>query len=64
MRVIPGVLLCLVGALWVGQGTDAVHGSFMSGRAQWAVIGGVLIVLGAALLVWAWLGRARAGRGS
>jgi len=31
----------------------------MSGRSQWAVIGGVVIVLGVALLVWAWLARTR-----
>jgi hypothetical protein len=58
-RVVFGIVLCLVGALWVGQGTNAVHGSFMSGRSQWAVIGGVVIVLGVALLVWAWLARTR-----
>ena len=59
MQVILGVVLCLVGALWVGQGTNVVHGSFMSGRALWAVIGAVLIVLGVAILVRAWLARTR-----
>lgn len=61
-RGIPGVGLCLVGALFIGQGTDAIHGSTMSGQAQWAVVGGVLVVLGLALLTWAW--RIRGGRTS
>jgi len=56
-RWILGIALCLVGALWVGQGTNRIHGSTMSGHAQWAVIGGVMIGLGVALLVWAWSAR-------
>jgi hypothetical protein len=53
-RIVVGVLLCVVGAVWLGQGLGAIHGSFMTGETQWAVIGSVLIVLGAGLLVWAW----------
>ena len=53
-RGLLGVVLCLVGAVWIGQGTNALPGSGMSGHGQWAVIGGVVIVLGAALLAWAW----------
>jgi aryl-alcohol dehydrogenase-like predicted oxidoreductase len=53
-RIVVGVLLCLVGGVWLGQGLGLIHGSFMTGEAQWAVIGGVLIALGAGLLVWAW----------
>lgn len=59
-RAILGVVLCLVGALFIGQGTDAIHGSTMSGHAQWAVVGAVLIVLGTTLLLWAW--RIHSGR--
>ena len=54
IRGVAGVVLCLVGAVWIGQGTNAIHGSSMSGRGQYAVLGGVLIVVGLALLVWAW----------
>jgi hypothetical protein len=59
-RAIVGVVLCLVGAVWIGQGTNVLHGSGMSGEGQWTVIGAVLVAIGAALLTRAW--RAREGR--
>jgi hypothetical protein len=62
IRGVLGVLLCLVGAVWVGQGTNVIHGSSMSGRGQYTVLGVVLIVGGLALLVSAW--RARGDRAS
>ena len=46
MRFVIGVALCLVGAVWVGQGVGWIGGSFMSGEAAWAVIGAVAIVIG------------------
>ncbi len=49
-RLVIGVVLCLVGALWVGQGIGWVQGSFMSDQAVWAVIGAVAILFGVALL--------------
>ena len=52
MRVLfalGGVLLA-VGVIWLGQGVGLIGGSFMSGEAVWAVIGGVCIVLGASLV--------------
>lgn len=58
-RGIGGVVLLLLGALWIGQGTNAIHGSGMSGHGQWAVIGGVVIAIGLTLLVWAWRIRKR-----
>ena len=54
IRGIAGVLLCLIGATWIGQGTDAIHGSSMSGHGQYTVLGIVCFALGAVLLVWAW----------
>ncbi len=54
-RGIAGVVLSLVGAVWIGQGTNALHGSGMSGHQQWTVTGAVLLVIGLALLAWAWL---------
>jgi hypothetical protein len=52
MRValVVGVLLCLVGAVWIGQGVGTIHGSFMTGHGIWAVIGAVVFVIGLALL--------------
>ena len=58
-RVVLGVVLCLVGAVWVGQGVGAVHGSFMTGHAVWAVIGGVVVLFGLALLAGARRARRR-----
>jgi hypothetical protein len=49
-RSVIGVALCLVGALWFGQGVGWVGGSFMTGEAVWAVIGATAIVFGVILL--------------
>jgi uncharacterized membrane protein HdeD (DUF308 family) len=59
IRGIVGVVLCLAGAVWIAQGTNALHGSGMSGHGVWAVVGSFLIVIGIALLVWAWRIRGR-----
>ena len=59
-RGIAGVVLCFIGAVWIAQGTDVVHGSGMSGHGQWAVIGGVVALIGLVLLAWAC--RIRSGR--
>jgi hypothetical protein len=59
IRGIPGVLLCIVGAVWIAQGTGALHGSMMTGQARYAVLGAVVALIGMALLASAW----RGGRG-
>lgn len=46
-----GVVLCAVGAVWIGQGTNHIKGSFMTGHKSYAALGGILVVIGAALLV-------------
>ena len=56
-----GVLVFLVGVLFVGQGTNVIHGSSMSGHGAYAVLGGVLVVIGLALVTWAWRLRSRRG---
>jgi protein-S-isoprenylcysteine O-methyltransferase Ste14 len=53
-RGIIGVVLCLVGIVWIGQGANLIGGSFMSGQELWLGIGCVCLVLGLALLAWAW----------
>jgi drug/metabolite transporter (DMT)-like permease len=52
-RGIAGVVLCLVGAVWILQGTGAMQGSGMSGHGQFTILGVVLAVVGLALLAWA-----------
>jgi protein-S-isoprenylcysteine O-methyltransferase Ste14 len=54
-----GVLLCLVGAVFVGQGTNVIHGSSMSGHGGYAGLGAVLLVIGLGLLIVAWRTRRR-----
>jgi hypothetical protein len=49
---ILGVLLVLVGALFIGQGTNVIHGSSMSGHGGYAGLGAVLLVIGLGLLIW------------
>ena len=54
MRVIASVLwtlLLLSGLTFLGQGVGLIPGSFMTGRVEWAVIGGVLAGT-AVLLLW------------
>lgn len=51
VKLIAGVLIGLLGLVWVGQGLNLIKGSFMTGQGQWAVIGVVLILV-AAWLVW------------
>ncbi len=59
-RGIGGVVLLLVGIVWVGQGLNLIGGSFMSGQVVWLGIGCLCLLAGLALLVWAWrIGRAR-----
>jgi hypothetical protein len=50
---ILGVLLVLAGLVWFFQGINILLGSFMSGQPRWAVIGAVLVGIGALLLYFA-----------
>ena len=49
-RLIIGIILVVVGIVWVGQGVGLIGGSFMTGEAIWAVIGAVAILFGGALI--------------
>ena len=44
-----GVLLLLIGAVWIGQGLGYIPGSFMTGDIHWFWIGGAMVVAGLAL---------------
>lgn len=50
---IIAVLIILVGAVWILQGINVIPGSFMTGQSQWAVYGGIALVVGLGLLVLA-----------
>ncbi|MCU1344876.1 MAG: formate dehydrogenase [Acidimicrobiia bacterium] len=49
-RLVGGVLLLVVGVVWILQGLDIASGSGMSGHAIWAVFGVILVGLGVLLL--------------
>ena len=36
----------VIGVIWLGQGVGLIGGSFMTGQAIWAVIGGGCILVG------------------
>jgi hypothetical protein len=48
---ILGVVLVLLGGVWLFQGVGVIGGSFMTGEPLWVVIGGVVALGGAWLLV-------------
>ena len=48
---ILGVLLILIGIVWILQGINVLPGSFMTGQMQWAVYGAIAVVIGVALFI-------------
>jgi hypothetical protein len=61
LRVL-GVLVILGGGVWVLQGINVLPGSFMTGQIQWAINGGIAILIGIGILLLAGrVGRPRAG---
>ncbi len=48
-----GVLLLLVGTVWVLQGLNILNQGFMAGHSQYAILGAIVDVIGIALLVFA-----------
>jgi hypothetical protein len=48
--MIVGVVLILVGLVWIGQGVGLIGGSFMTGEAIWAFIGAGCAVFGFVLI--------------
>ncbi|WP_329136688.1 hypothetical protein OG552_25420 [Streptomyces sp. NBC_01476] len=59
IRAIGGVVLVVLGAVWIAQGSGAMGGSSMSGHGQYAVLGAVVALVGLWLLVLAWRVRNR-----
>ena len=50
---IVAVLIILPGIVFFLQGINILPGSFMTGQAQWAIIGGVMVIVGVGLLAFA-----------
>lgn len=49
---IVGIILILVGGLWILQGSNVIGGSVMSGQSQWLYVGIVLLIVGVVALWW------------
>ena len=43
----------MIGGVWFLQGINVLPGSFMSGQTKWAVYGGLSMVLGIGLIMYA-----------
>ena len=50
MRIVVGVVACLVGVVWILQGLNIRKGDGMSGHGEWVVLGGILVLFGVALI--------------
>lgn len=48
---VVAVLLILGGGVWFLQGINVLPGSFMTGQVEWAIYGGLAILVGVGLLV-------------
>jgi hypothetical protein len=51
LRVLAGLLI-FMGIVWALQGLNVLPGSFMTGQIQWAYRGGLMAILGGALLLF------------
>jgi uncharacterized membrane protein HdeD (DUF308 family) len=60
IAMVLGVLLILVGCVWILQGINVLPGSFMTGQMKWAIHGAIAAVVGILLIVWS----RRASRGA
>ena len=50
-RLAIGLVLALIGLVWLGQGSGLVGGSTMSGSSFWAIVGIMLLVVGAVVVL-------------
>ncbi len=57
LLVVLGVLLELLGIVWILQGANVLTQGQMAGHSQWILIGIIVDAVGAILLVWGILRR-------
>lgn len=50
---IIGIVVILAGGVFFLQGSNVLPGSFMTGDPQWAINGGIMILVALGLLLWA-----------
>lgn len=46
VRMIIGIVLIVLGAVWFFQGIGVISGSLMSGASIWAIAGAIAVVAG------------------
>lgn len=51
--ILAGVLLIILGGIWFLQGIDVLPGSFMTGRIDWAIYGGLAVIAGLLIILLA-----------
>jgi hypothetical protein len=51
LKILSAVLI-LGGAVFFLQGINVLPGSYMTGDRQWAINGGVLVIIGIVLMFW------------
>ena len=56
LSVVLGILLALMGIIWILQGLNVLGGSFMSGQWFWAAMGAIALGVGVGLVL---IGRRR-----
>lgn len=61
IRLVAGLAISAVGALWIAQGAGAAKGSMMTGHPAYAGLGAVVLTVGLFLLFNAWRS-SRSGR--
>jgi LPXTG-motif cell wall-anchored protein len=49
---VVGIILVLIGALWIAQGSNLMPNTMMSGQSLWLWIGVVAAIVGLGLLWW------------
>jgi bacteriorhodopsin len=49
---IVGIILVLLGGIWMAQGSNLLAGSAMSGQSMWLWIGVAVALIGLIVLVW------------
>ncbi len=49
---IVGVLLILMGGIWILQGFNILPVGFMAGQMQYALLGAILVIIGIGLVVF------------
>jgi hypothetical protein len=55
LLLVLGIIVILIGALWVGQGTGYImwpRSSFMLQQTQWAYYGAGLVIIGLVMVIY------------